>query len=175
MAVYRDWSSQDSGICPSDSVIAPPPREPLAVIGLAGRFSGDASNSTKLWQMLLEQRSAAGPVPKSRFDADSYYHPDPDHGGTSATKDGYFLDGDIHAFDTSLFNLTANEVASMDAQQKLLLENVFHALENGMEKKKMQMVHSLITLADHALDILSWLAVGSDRWLAHFGVYWSIQ
>lgn len=128
----RDWSPPDSGICLPGNSCLPPRQEPLAVIGLACRFAGDASDSQKLWQMLLEQRSAAGPVPKSRFDANSYYHPDPDHGGTSAAKGGYFLEGDIHALDTSLFNLTASEVASMDPQQKLLLENVFHALENGM-------------------------------------------
>ncbi|KAJ5595540.1 uncharacterized protein N7459_001748 [Penicillium hispanicum] len=106
--------------------------EPLAIIGFSGRFAGDATTSENLWKMLLEQRSAAGPVPRSRFNASSYYHPDPDHGATFAAQCGYFLEGDINALDTSLFNLTANEIASMDPQQKLLLESVYHALENAL-------------------------------------------
>jgi acyl transferase domain-containing protein len=117
----------DEGVAPLGS--GPP--EPLAVIGLAGHFAGDATDTAKLWQMLLEQRAAAGPVPASRFDVASYYHPDSEHGGTVATESGYFLRNNIDALDTSLFNLTANEVASMDPQQKMLLGSVFHALENG--------------------------------------------
>lgn len=46
-------------------------------------------------------------------------------------KAGYFLEDEIHALDTTLFNPSANEVASMDPPQTLLLESVYHALENG--------------------------------------------
>lgn len=130
--MVRDTLTQGACIDAGSQHVGLRPLEPLAIIGLSGRFAGNADTPGNLWEMLLEQRSAAGPVPRSRFDASSYYHPDPNHGATFAAQNGYFLEGDVDALDTSLFNLTANEIASMDPQQKILLESVYHALENGM-------------------------------------------
>jgi acyl transferase domain-containing protein len=57
-------------------------KEPLAIIGMATKLPGDATSVDKTWEMLLRGRCAAGPFPKDRLNADAYYHPDPDHGGT---------------------------------------------------------------------------------------------
>lgn len=53
------------------------------------------------------------------------------HSGTIYTKAGYFLKDDINSFDSAFFQLSDNDVQAMDPQQKMLLENVYHALENG--------------------------------------------
>jgi acyl transferase domain-containing protein len=106
-------------------------REPVAIIGLACRYGGDIKNSEDLLRHVMEAKSVYGPLPKSRLDADFLYHPDQGQTGSIYTKGGYFLDGDINALDSAFFQLPENDVIAMDPQQKMLLENVYHALENG--------------------------------------------
>ncbi|TVY81127.1 Ochratoxin highly reducing polyketide synthase [Lachnellula suecica] len=105
--------------------------DPVAIIGLSCRFAGDAKTPREFLEFILQGRSAAGPFPSDKLNAEGYYHPDPDHAGTFANKGGYFLSESADAFDAPFFNLSENDVAAMDPQQKLLLEDVYHALENA--------------------------------------------
>lgn len=105
--------------------------EPLAIIGFASHLAGDATDSEHLWKHILEGQSASSPFPQDRLQGNKYFHPDPEHGGTCATKGGYFLKKDIDTFDASFFRLSEYDIAAMDPQQKILLENVYHAIENG--------------------------------------------
>lgn len=50
-------------------------REPIAIIGLSCKFSGDATNPDKLWTLLEEGRSAWSEIPSSRFNPKGAYHP----------------------------------------------------------------------------------------------------
>lgn len=52
------------------------PAEPIAVVGMAMRFPGGATDSKRFWEMLQSGRSAHAPIPKERFNIDGYYHPD---------------------------------------------------------------------------------------------------
>ena len=52
--------------------------EPIAVIGFAARLPQDATSVEGFWQMLSEGRSARTEVPKTRFNIDAFYHPDPE-------------------------------------------------------------------------------------------------
>jgi hypothetical protein len=63
-------------VAPADTL------EPIAIVGLATRFSQDAATTEDLWQLLLEARSTWSSIPKERFNSDAFYHPDPEHGGT---------------------------------------------------------------------------------------------
>lgn len=54
---------------------------PIAVVGLAGRFPGEATNARTLWEMCCEQRSAWSEIPDSRFSAHTYHHPSPSKTG----------------------------------------------------------------------------------------------
>ncbi|KAH8588918.1 putative polyketide synthase [Bisporella sp. PMI_857] len=105
--------------------------EPLAIIGLAIRGPEEVSDSERLWEFLLRARQAAAPVPPERFTADAFYHPDPEHGGTFHIQGGNFLSEDPAFFDYTFFNVTKTELLTLDPQQRLILENVFHALENA--------------------------------------------
>lgn len=49
---------------------------------MAVKLPGDATSVEDMWKMLLQGRCAAGVFPEDRLNADAYYHPDPDHGGT---------------------------------------------------------------------------------------------
>jgi acyl transferase domain-containing protein len=55
---------------------------PLAIIGLSGRFAGDASDPDKLWDMCADGKDAWSPVPSDRFNAEAFHHPD---GGRSGS------------------------------------------------------------------------------------------
>jgi acyl transferase domain-containing protein len=49
---------------------------PIAIIGMSCRFAGGASSPEKLWDMCRDGRSAWSKIPKDRFNADAFYHPD---------------------------------------------------------------------------------------------------
>ncbi|VUC24936.1 unnamed protein product [Clonostachys rosea] len=103
----------------------------IAVIGLSGRFPGDADNPEKLWDLVKHGRSAAGPVPESRFNSAGFYHPHSDRAGTSNTQGGFFLSQDVGAFDAGFFSITPAEAAGMDPAQRILLELAYEGLENA--------------------------------------------
>ena len=56
--------------------------EPIAIIGMACRFPGDAVNVKGLWDMCCEGRSAWSEVAESRMSSHSFFHPDFSKRGT---------------------------------------------------------------------------------------------
>lgn len=59
-----------------------PTSVPIAIVGIACRFAGDATDPEKLWTMLEEGRNAWSEIPKSRFNLDGWYHPDRNNAST---------------------------------------------------------------------------------------------
>lgn len=105
---------------------------PVAIIGISGRFPGDAENPQKLWDMISEGRSAASRIPPDRFNIDAFYHPSTERYGTMNFKEAHFMKRDISAFDAPFFNIPVAEAKAMDPQQRMALECTYEALENGM-------------------------------------------
>lgn len=56
--------------------------DPIAIIGLDARLPGDGATAEKFYEFLLAGRSAQSNVPKDRYDAESFWHPDPDRAGS---------------------------------------------------------------------------------------------
>ena len=54
---------------------------PIAVIGLAGRFPGEATDAKALWDLCCEGRSAWSEIPDDRFSAQAYQHSNPSKTG----------------------------------------------------------------------------------------------
>ncbi|PFH62205.1 hypothetical protein XA68_14612 [Ophiocordyceps unilateralis] len=104
---------------------------PVAIVGMAGRFPGEATNPEKLWDMLCRGSSALSEVPGNRFNPDAFYHPSPEHQGSTNARGGNFLQEDIACFDAPFFSITPKEAQAMDPQQRLALEVVYEGLENG--------------------------------------------
>jgi acyl transferase domain-containing protein len=52
-----------------------PNKVPIAIIGMACRFSGDIDSPSKLWHACAEGKSAWSRIPASRFNLDGIYHP----------------------------------------------------------------------------------------------------
>ncbi|KAJ4415838.1 Type I Iterative PKS [Gnomoniopsis sp. IMI 355080] len=111
-----------------------PVHNDIAIIGMACRLPGDATNTSKLWDLLIEGGSAWSTVPASKWNADAHYHPSQEHAGSTIVKGGHFLrDGDQNGkqFDAAFFNITRTEAETMDLQQRIVMENVYEAMESA--------------------------------------------
>lgn len=102
----------------------------VAIIGLACKFPSDASSVEGFWKFILAGRSAHSPWPEERYGA-GHYHPDNERVGTHSVKGAHFLTEDPAWFDAPFFGITRGEAICMDPQQRLVLENVYLALENA--------------------------------------------
>ncbi|KAF4773364.1 hypothetical protein HER10_EVM0012121 [Colletotrichum scovillei] len=105
--------------------------EPIAIVGMGCRFAGDATSPSKLWDLLSSPREVAQDIPPTRFNIDRFYHPNPTHHGTTATKQAYLLSEDVRLFDTKFFAIPPAESEVIDPQQRQLLEVVYEALESA--------------------------------------------
>jgi acyl transferase domain-containing protein len=105
--------------------------EPIAVIGSGCRFPGGADSPSKLWELLKQPRDLLSKVPKDRFNADAFYHPDGSFHGKTNSPYGYLLDENIRAFDASFFSIQPSEAEVTDPQHRLLLETVYEALTSA--------------------------------------------
>ncbi|MFF3838340.1 SDR family NAD(P)-dependent oxidoreductase [Streptomyces sp. NPDC001930] len=104
-------------------------REPVAIVGMAGRFPG-ADSVGELWDLLREGRDAVATVPADRWDSADLHDTDQLKAGKITSDQGGFL-SDITRFDAAFFGIPAREAESLDPQQRLLLAASWHALENG--------------------------------------------
>jgi acyl transferase domain-containing protein/acyl carrier protein len=104
--------------------------EPIAVIGIGCRLPGGVAGPDAFWDLLARGGDAIREVPPERWDLGEFFDPDPAAPGKMATRCGAFLD-DIDAFDHGFFGISPREAASMDPQQRLVLEVAWEALEHA--------------------------------------------
>ena len=97
---------------------------------MACRFPGGASSPTAFWRCLTEARDLVTEIDESRWSKEYYYHPDPRTPGRSYTWSAGVLD-DVDRFDADFFGISPREASEMDPQQRILLELVWEALEDG--------------------------------------------
>ena len=103
--------------------------EPIAVIGIGCRFP-QANSPDAYWQLLESGVCAIGEVPRDRWQAQDFYHPDPQEKGKTNSLHGGFLE-DIDCFDARFFGISEAEAGHIDPQQRLFLEVAWEALEHA--------------------------------------------
>lgn len=105
-------------------------QEPLAIVGMAGRFPGEGRDINAFWQMLLNGEDIVTEIPPERWDLEEYYDPNPEVIGKIYSRWGSFLK-DIDQFDAAFFGISPQEAWAQDPQQRLLLESCWRAFENA--------------------------------------------
>ncbi|WGF87498.1 SDR family NAD(P)-dependent oxidoreductase [Marinivivus vitaminiproducens] len=101
----------------------------IAIVGMAGRFPG-ADDVEAFWTNIEAGIDSVRPVPADRWDHAAVHDPKPAVPGKTQCPDGGFLD-DVRSFDPLFFNLSPSEATSMDPQQRLFLQEAWHALEHA--------------------------------------------
>ena len=105
---------------PVRTALAEAGSEDIAVIGMAAKLPG-APDVDAFWRNLKDGVCSLREVPSERWDATRAGH---------RCRWGGFLD-DVDAFDPLFFNISPNEAALMDPQQRLFLETAWAALEDA--------------------------------------------
>ncbi|SHN40668.1 type I polyketide synthase [Chitinophaga sp. CF418] len=95
--------------------------EPVAIIGMAGKFPGGANDPEKLWELLIKGIDPVTAIPVERWQM-------PD--SNKAFAAGSFVDHP-ELFDAGFFGISPKEAAALDPQQRLLLETAFLALQDA--------------------------------------------
>ncbi len=103
--------------------------EPLAIIGLAGRYPG-APDLDAFWRNLAQGVDAIGEIPAARWEHERWFDPHPEKPGRTYGKWGGFLDG-VDRFDPLAFQIAPREAELMDPQERLFLETAWQALEDA--------------------------------------------
>ncbi|KAK0120184.1 polyketide synthase [Cadophora gregata] len=129
--------------------------ETVAIVGSACRFPG-ASSPSKLWDLLHEPRDVLKEFDSDRLNLKRFYHANGDtHGSTDVQNKSYLLEEDPRLFDASFFGISPVEAASMDPQQRLVLETAYEAFESAgvtldQLKGSSTAVHVGVMTADYA-------------------------
>ncbi|KAF7943514.1 hypothetical protein EAE96_011437 [Botrytis aclada] len=111
------------------------PKHSVAVVGYSCKFPG-ANSPEEFWDILTEGKSLFRKIPEGRFNVEGLRR------SSKQPFYGNFVD-DIDAFDHRFFQRSPREAASMDPQQRFLLECSYNALSSSgyfgrqsMSKKK---------------------------------------
>lgn len=68
-----------------------PLSEPIAIIGMACRFPGDATSPSKLWDLCATGREGWSAIPEDRFDVKALYDADHERIGRVGRSWGAYL------------------------------------------------------------------------------------
>ena len=101
----------------------------IAIIGMACRLPS-ADNADEFWHNLETGLDTIREIPTERWDSAEYYSPVHEEPNKSVSKWCGLMD-DIDLFDNRFFNISPREAKSMDPQQRILLEETWHCIEEA--------------------------------------------
>jgi acyl transferase domain-containing protein/acyl carrier protein len=105
-------------------------KDPIAIVGIACRFPGNANDPDSFWRLLCDGTDAIREIPPDRWNISSYYDETPGAPGRTNSRWGGFIDG-IDRFDAGFFGISPREAALMDPQQRVLMEVAAEAIEDA--------------------------------------------
>ncbi|GGN32996.1 hypothetical protein GCM10012285_03680 [Streptomyces kronopolitis] len=101
----------------------------IAVVGISGRYPG-ARTLDEFWENLKDGRDGITEVPADRWDHRAIHSDAKGVPGRSYGRWGGFVDG-IDEFDAVFFHISPNEAAVLDPQERLFLQEAWHAFEEA--------------------------------------------
>ncbi|GBF34808.1 malonyl CoA-acyl carrier protein transacylase [Desulfocucumis palustris] len=101
----------------------------IAIIGLSGRYPM-AKNPAEFWDNLAFGRDCITEIPSDRWDYRRIYNPDIKKSGSSYCKWGGFIEG-FAQFDPLFFNISPNEAAMTNPQERLFLQIAWEVMEDA--------------------------------------------
>jgi acyl transferase domain-containing protein/predicted O-methyltransferase YrrM len=105
-------------------------RAPIAIVGMSVRAPGGVRDLAGYRELLWAGRDAISEVPPDRWSLSAWFDDAQDAPGKMYTRHGGFID-EIAEFDAEFFGIAPAEAASMDPQQRLVLELSWEALEHA--------------------------------------------
>ncbi len=115
--------------------------EPIAIIGMSGRFP-KARDIESMWKILSEGQDAVEEIPDDRFDWQKMYgDPNQDPYKTNCKWSGC-IPG-VAEFDPLFFELSPREAKMMDPRQRHLLQESWKALEDASYGAKHVKTHKI--------------------------------
>ncbi|KUN25511.1 hypothetical protein AQJ23_16700 [Streptomyces antibioticus] len=120
----RPATARRTAVRPDPSEAAHRP-EPVAVVGVAGRYPG-ADDVEAFWENLRSGRRSLGEVPTERWATAEHQ----DAPGRTPHRWGGFLHG-VDLFDPLVFRMSPREAERTDPQERLFLRCVWEALEDA--------------------------------------------
>ncbi|KAK2025345.1 ketoacyl-synt-domain-containing protein [Colletotrichum zoysiae] len=145
--------------------------EPLAIVGMACRFPGEASTVEKFWDMLVKGQTGHSKVPKDRYEAEAWYHPNHGRRGAIQPRSGFFLRESAAEFDAPFFSITAKEAAGMDPMQPGMPMEDLAGSQTGVYAGSMTDDYAHISAADE-FDLPQNSASGISRAMLANRVSW---
>ncbi|KAL4780401.1 hypothetical protein BJX76DRAFT_351026 [Aspergillus varians] len=107
-----------------------PMQSKIAVVGMACRLPGGATDPEKFWSILEQGLDVHRKIPPDRFDVETHVDPTGKRINTSQTAYGCFID-EPGLFDAPFFNMSPREAEQTDPMQRLALVTAYEALEQG--------------------------------------------
>ncbi len=132
----------------------PDTEEPIAIIGMSGRFP-KARNVDEMWNILFNGQNAVDEIPLERFDWRKYTK---GHNGETENKWYCGCIPGVSEFDPLFFEISPNEAETMDPRQRLMLEEAWKALEDagyGASKIKSSKIGMYVGVEDGDYGLLS--------------------
>lgn len=102
-----------------------PYNEPIAIIGMSGQFPG-ADNINELWEILKNGKEVIREIPKERIEFS-----EEDSCSEKGIPWRMGMISNPAGFDPLFFEISPGEAESMDPRQRLLLEEIWKALEDA--------------------------------------------
>lgn len=124
------WAVKKSGADGSSSESRGPMQSKIAIVGMACRLPGGASDPEKFWDLLEKGLDVHRKIPADRFDLETHYDPTGKSLNKSQTEYGCFID-EPGLFDAPFFNMSPKEAMQTDPQGRLALVTAYEALEHA--------------------------------------------